>query len=128
MPLVRLPGQSLRRHPCIFGARGGLQDMKKVKADRLLNLYGAALRAFFSDVSDPDIAALPKIVQILLLRDEQVLEPVAYYAIHGPFGAPAELFWRSRWRRMVDHVFGEIDWAVGPSLDCERDLAEVFGA
>src|SRR5262245_7689080 len=28
---------------------------------------------------------------------------------------------------MIDHVFGEVDWTVGPSLDGEGDLAEVLG-
>ena len=102
--------------------------MKEVEADRLLDLDGAALRAFFSDIPDPDIAAAPEIVHVLLLRGEQLLEPLGHHAIHGPLGTAAKFFSRSRLRRVIDHVFGEVDRTVGPSFDCEGDLAEILGA
>ena len=127
--------------------------MKKVEADRLLNLHGTALRAFFSDITHPDIAAPPEIVQVLLLGCEQLLEPTgrnpvpqvnivirpsglpnwmpssreASNSSHSPLGAAAEVFGRRRLRRVINHVFGEIDRTAGPGVDCEGDLAEILG-
>ena len=127
MPLIRLSGEAFRRHAGVFRARRGLQDVKEVEADRLLDLHGAALRAVFPDIPDPDIAAAPEIVHVLLLGGEQLLEPLVHYAIHGPLGTAAKFFGRSRLRRVIDHVFGEMDRTAGPGLDCEGDLAEVLG-
>ena len=101
--------------------------MKKVEACRLLNLYGAALRAFFSDIPHPDIAAAPESVHILLLRGEQLLEPLGHHTIHGPLGTTAKFFNRSRLRCVIDHVFGEADRTVGQSFNCVGDLAEILG-
>ena len=126
MPLIGLAGETFRRHAGVFGTRRGLQDVKKVEADRLLDLYGAALRAVFSDILDPDIAAPPEIIDILLLRREQLLESLIDYAIHGPLGTTAELLGRSRRRGVIDHVLGELDGAATASLDRERDLPEVL--
>ena len=78
--------------------------MKKVEADRLLDLHRSALRAVFPDIPDPDVAAAPEIVQVFLLRGEQLLEPLLHYAIHSPVGTAAEFFSRSRLRRVIDHV------------------------
>ena len=100
--------------------------MKKVEADRLLDLHGAALRAVLSDIFDPDIAAAPEIVHILLLRPEQLLEPLGHYTVHGPLGTAAQFFSRSRLRCVIDHEFGEMDRTVGPGVDCEGDLAGVL--
>ena len=79
------------------------------------------------DMPDPDIAAAPEVVHVLLLRGEQLLEPLVFHAIQGPLGAAAEFFGRSRWRRMVDHVFGKVDRAAWLGLDREGDLAGVLG-
>src|SRR5271165_4491167 len=70
--------------------------MKKVEADRLLDLHSAAICAFFSDIPDPDIAAPPEIVHVLLLGCEQPLEPMGRNAVHSPLGAAAEFFGRRR--------------------------------
>ena len=51
--------------------------MKKVEADRLLDLHGTALRAVLPDILDPDIATAPEIFHVLLLRPEQLLEPLS---------------------------------------------------
>src|SRR5438270_112089 len=96
--------------------------MKKVEADRLLDLHGAALRAVLSDIFDPDIAAAPEIVHILLLRPEQLLEPLGHYTVHGPLGTAAQFFSRSRLRCVIDHEFGEMDRTVGPGVDCAGGL------
>src|SRR6516165_2409931 len=32
MPLIRLPGETFRRHTSVFRARGGLQDVKEIEA------------------------------------------------------------------------------------------------
>ena len=101
--------------------------MKKVEADRLLDLHGTALRAFFSDITHPDITAPPEIVHVQLLGCEQLLEPMGHNAVHRPLGAAAEFFGRSRLRRVINHVFGEIDRTAGPGVDCEGDLAEILG-
>src|SRR6516162_3682888 len=98
--------------------------MKKVETIRLLNLESRALRALFSDVLHSDIASAPKIVQVLLLPSEQLLEPLGRHAIHCPFSTATEFFGRSSLRRMVDHVFSELDRAVGSSFNCEGDLAK----
>jgi hypothetical protein len=68
---------------------------KKIKADCLLDLDSAALGAVLPDIFDPDIAAAPEIVHILLLGGEQLLEPLDHHPIHSPFGTAAELFRRS---------------------------------
>ena len=96
VPLIRSSGEALRRHARVFRARRGLQDVKEVEADRLLDLYGAALRAFFSDIPDPDVAAAPEIVHVLLLGGEQLMEPLVHHAIHSPFGTAAKFFCGSR--------------------------------
>ena len=48
--------------------------MKEVEADCLLDLHRAPFRAFFSDIPDPDIAAAPEIVHVLLLRRRAAAE------------------------------------------------------
>jgi len=70
--------------------------MKKVEADRLLDLHGCALSAVFPDIPDPNIAAAPEIVHVLLLGGEQLREALAHYAIHCPLSTAAEFFRRSR--------------------------------
>src|SRR5262249_14771884 len=101
--------------------------VKEIEANRLLDLHGAALCAIFPDIPDLNIAAAPEIVQVLLLRGEQLLEPLVLYAIQRPLGAAAEFFSRGRVGGMIDHVFGELDWTTGPRLDCEGNLAKVPG-
>src|ERR1700746_1274674 len=96
MTLIRLPGETLGRHTGVFRARRGLQDVEQVEADRLLDLQGAALRAFFSNIPDADIATAPIILHVLLLGKEQLLEPLGCRAVHSPFRAAAELFSGSR--------------------------------
>src|SRR5262249_4541705 len=125
MPLIRLSGEAFRRYTRVFRARGGLQDMKEVEANRLLDLHGAALCAIFPDIFDLDIAAAPEIVQVLLLGGEQLLEPLVHDAIQRPLSAAAEFFGRGRVRGMIDDVFGVLDWTAGPGLDCEGNLAKV---
>jgi len=117
MPLIGLAGETFRRHAGVFGTRRGLQDVKKVEADRLLDLYGAALRAVFSDIPDPDIAAPPEIIHILLLRREQLLASLIDYAIHRPLGTTAEFFSPSRRRSVIDHKFAKVDRAAGLGFD-----------
>jgi hypothetical protein len=63
MPLVRLSGEALCWHTAIFCARRCLEDMKKVEADRLLDLHRAAFDPVLPDVPDLDIAATPEILQ-----------------------------------------------------------------
>src|SRR5262245_34716686 len=117
MALVRVSGEALRGHTRVLRTRRGLQDVKKVEADRLLDLDGGALRAVFTDILDPDIAAAPEIVHVLLLVGEQLLEPLGYYAIHRPLSTAAEFFGRSRLRGVIHHVFGELDRTAGQRLD-----------
>ncbi len=127
MPLIRLSGEAFRRHTSVFRARGGLKDVKEIEANRLLDLYGAALRAIFPDIPDLDIAAAPEILQVLLLGGEQLLEPLVHYAIQRPLSAAAEFFSRGRPGGVIDHVFGELDRTAGPGLDCEGNLTKVPG-
>jgi hypothetical protein len=125
VPFVGLAGEAFRRHAGAFRARRGLQDVKKVEADRLLDLDGAALDSVFPDVLDADIAAAPEIIHVLLLSREQSLESLAHYPIQSPFGTAAKLLGGSRLRGVIDHVLGELDWTAGLRLDGEGDLAEV---
>ncbi len=101
--------------------------MKKVEADRLLDLHGATLDSVFPDILDPNIAPAPKLVHVLLLRGEQLLESLGHYAIQCPFSTAAEIFGGSRLRGVIDYVLSEFDWTAGLGVDCECDLAEVSG-
>jgi hypothetical protein len=101
--------------------------VKKVEADRLLDLDGAALYSVYPDILHADIASAPKIVHVLLLRGGELLESLGHYPIHCPLSTAAELFRGSRLRGVIDDVFGELDRTAGPRLDCEGDLAEVSG-
>src|SRR5215471_9985039 len=101
MPLIRLSGKALCRHTAVFCARRCLENMKKVEADRLLDLHSASFDPVLSDVTDPDIAAAPEFFQIPLLRGEQLFEALVHHTIHSPLGTAAELFRRSRGRGVV---------------------------
>src|SRR5499427_9348157 len=125
MPLIRLSSEAFRRHARIFRTRRGLHDVKQVEADRLLDFHGGALHTVFPDIPDPDIAAAPEIVHVLLLGGEQLLEPLGHYAIQRPLSAAAEFLSRSRFGGMIDYIFGELDRMARQGLDCEDDLAEV---
>src|SRR6185312_10576998 len=106
MPFIGLSCEALRRHAGFVGARRSLKDVKKIESDRLLDLNGRSLGALLADILDPDIAASPKIIHILLLGGEQFLEPISRYAIRSPLGTAAEFFGRSRLRGVIDNVFG----------------------
>src|SRR6516225_7400528 len=101
--------------------------MKKVEPDCLLDLDGTALRTVLSDILDAHVAAAPEIVQILLLRGQQLLESLDRYAIQSPLSATAEFLSRSRIGGMVDNVLRELDRTGLPRFDGERDLTEVVG-
>ena len=126
MPLVGLPCETLCGHSRALCSRGGLQDVKEVEPNRLLDLESGALRSVFSDILHPDIASAPKIGHILHLRSEQLLEPLGRYAIQTPLSATAEFLGRGRLRRMVNHVLGKLDRTIWPSFNCKGDLAEVL--
>jgi hypothetical protein len=99
--------------------------VKKIETDGLLDLDGAALCSVFPDILDPDIASAPEIVHILFLGGEQVLESLAHHAIHSPLSKAAEFFGGGGLRGVIDQVFGKLDGAARPRLDCEGDLSEV---
>ena len=127
MPFIGLSSEALRRHSGVLGARCGLQDVKEVETDRLLDLNGRSLGALLADILDPDIAASSKVVHVLLLGGEQFLESLECYPIHCPLGTTAELFGRSRLRGVIDDVFSELDRHARPSLYGEGNLAEILG-
>src|SRR5215831_16169981 len=127
MALIGLSREAFRRYASVFRACRGLQDMKQVEADRLLDFYGAALDPVFPDITDADIAPVPEIPHVLLLGGEQRLESLPHHAVHRPLSTAADLFGGSRVRRVIDHVFGEVDRTSGLCLDREGDLAEVLG-
>lgn len=127
MAFIRPAGEAFRGHSRAFGAGGGLQDLKKVETNRLLDFQRAALCALFPDILDADIAPTPEIVKILLLRGKQWRKPLAANAVHGPFGATAELGDRSSCGGVIDHEFGKLDRTAGPGYDRERSLTEVLG-
>src|SRR3974390_424062 len=79
VPLIGLSGEAFRRHACVLRARRGLQDVKEVEADRLLNLDRAALYPVLPDVLDTDIAPTPEIVHVVLLSGEQRFESISHY-------------------------------------------------
>ena len=127
MPFIGLSGEALRRHAGVFRPRRGLQDVKEVEADRLLDLHRTALRAVLPRIPHLDVAATPEIGHVLLLRGEQLAEPLVHDAIQGPVGPPAQLLGRGRRRGVIDHALGEMDRASGLGLDGEGDLTEVRG-
>ena len=127
MPLIRAAGETFCGHSGVLCTCRGLKDVKKVEPNRLLDLERRAMRTIFPNVLYADVAPAPEIMHVLLLRAEQVLEPVGHNAIQCPLGTTAEFFGRGRRRRMVDHVFGELDWTIGPRLNREGDLAEILG-
>src|SRR5262245_24887088 len=127
VPFIRLSGHAFRWHSRVFRTRRGLEDVKKVDADRLLDFDGAALYSVFPDILDADVAAAPQIVHVPLLSSKQLLEALAHRPIQCPFSTAAELLGGSRLRGVIDHVFGELDWRAGSRVDCEGDLAEVSG-
>ena len=89
MPFIGLSGEAFRRHAGVFRPTRGLQDVKKVEADRLLDLHRAAVRAVFPDILYLNVAATPEVGHVLLLRREQLAEPLVDDAIQGPLGPPA---------------------------------------
>src|SRR4029453_3559938 len=109
MSLIRLSGEAFRGYTRVFRARRGLEDVKQIEPDRLLDLHGGTLHAVFLDIPDPDIAAAPEIVHVLLLSGEQLLEPLMFHAIQRPLGAGAEFFGRRRWWRAGRHRLGGVD-------------------
>src|SRR3974390_2207236 len=109
MSLIRFSGQAFRRHACVFRTRRGLQHVKKVETDRLLDLHSSAVRTVFPSIAEPYIAAVPELVHVLLLSGEQLLESLSRCAIHGPLGKAAQFLSRSRLGGVIDHVFGELD-------------------
>src|SRR6516225_7683023 len=120
MTFIDLSGEALRRHSGVLGAPCGLQDVKEVEADRLLDLNGRSLGALLADIPDPDIAASPKVVHVLFLGGEQFLESLRCYPIECSLGTTAELFGRSRLRGVIDDVFSELDRHTRPGLYGER--------
>src|SRR6516164_10734790 len=114
MPLIGLSGEALGRHARVLRSRGRLQDVKQVEADRLLDLHGRPLGALCANIPDPEITTSPEIVHVLLLGSEQLLESLARYAIHGPLGAAAEFFRRSRPRGVINNVLSELDRRARP--------------
>jgi hypothetical protein len=100
--------------------------VKEIESNCLLDFESGALCAVLSDILHSDIASTPEIAHVLLLGIEQSLEPLGRYAVRCPFSTATEFLGRSRLRRVVDHVFSELDRAVGPSFDCEGDLAKVL--
>src|SRR6478672_5623218 len=108
MPLIRLSSEAFGRYTCAFRTRRGLQNLEKIKANRLLDLYGGPFPAFDPDITHTHIAAAPEIVHILLLGGKQILEPPGRYPIHCPLSAAAQFPRRRGLRGMIDHVFGEV--------------------
>ena len=100
---------------------------KKVEADGLLDLHGAAPCPLLAYILDPNVAAAPKIVHVLLLGYEQPLESLVHYAIHRPLGAAAQFFGGCLLRTMVDNVLGELDRTTGLGIYGESNLAKVRG-
>src|SRR5262249_32583599 len=90
VPFIRLSGDAFRWHARVFRTRRGLEDVKKVEADRLLDFDGAALYSVFPNILDADIAAAPKIVHVLLLRSKQRLEALAHHPIQCPLSTTAK--------------------------------------
>ena len=90
--------------------------MKEIEAYRLLDLDSGALRAVSPDVPDLDIAAAPEIVQILFLGSQKRLEPLVLEAIQSPTSATTQFLSRGCMGRVINHVFGELNWGYRPEL------------
>src|SRR5262245_66207854 len=126
MSLVRLSGEAFRRQARIFRTRRGLQDVKEVEADRLLDFHGGAVCTVLSDIPDSYIAAVPKIVHVLLLRGAQLLESPTFYPIHSPLSTAANFLRRSGLRGVIADIVGALHRTVGHGLDCSGELADVI--
>src|ERR1700722_4591915 len=125
MPLIRLSGEALGRYTRVFRTPRGLQNLEKVKANRLLDFDSGPFGAFNPDVPHTDITAAPEIVHILLLGIKQILEPPGRHPIHCPLSAAAEIPLRHGLGGMIDHIFGEAYWRTRPGFDGEGDLTEI---
>src|SRR5215472_7384556 len=68
MSLISMAGDALGRHTRVLRTRRSLKNVKKIEADCLLRLDGAALYAVFPCIPDLDIAPAPEVVDVLLLR------------------------------------------------------------
>ena len=88
---------------------------------------GRALGKLCTDFPHPNVASVPKILQILLLRGEQCLKSLAHNAIHRPARPPAEFRYRGGLRGMIDDVFAQLHGTVRLRLDRERNLTKVIG-
>src|SRR5215471_9462215 len=124
--LVSLTGEALRRHTRVLRACRSLQDVKKIEADRLLDLNGGAFRALFPNIPYTDVAASPEVLHVLRLRLEQLLESPGSYPIQRPLSATTQLFGRRSLRAVIDHVLDELERTAAPCLDAEGNLAEIL--
>src|SRR5262249_27850891 len=68
----------------------------------------------------------PEIIHVLLLRCEEFLRTLLLYSIQCPLGTPTEFLSRGSLRRMINHVFREMDRTTGLSLDRKNDLTGVL--
>src|SRR5207302_10465375 len=118
--LIGLASEAFCRYARAFRARRGLQDVKQVEANRLLDFDGAALDPVFPDSTDADIAAVPEILHVLRLSGEPRLEPLLHHAVHLPLRTAADLCGGSRVRRVIHHVDGEVDRTAGLRLNRVR--------
>src|SRR5262245_29383379 len=102
VPLVGLTGKALCRHTRVLRARRGLQDVKKIEADRLLYLNSGAFRAVLPDILYSDVTASPEVLHVPCLRSKQLLEPLRSYPIQCPLSATTELVGRRCLRAVID--------------------------
>src|ERR1700755_1029880 len=108
MSLVALSSQSFGGYACAFRPRRSLEDVEEIEAGGLLDFDGRASGELWSDITHTNVAAMPEVVQILLLRGEQRGKPLAHDTIHRPLSTAAEFLNRRGMGCMINHVFAEV--------------------
>ncbi len=117
--LVALARKTLGRNARALGPARRLDDLKQVKADRLLHGRVAA---------HMDITPSPEITQAAFLPLEQVMESVAHGAVQRALRPFAQLFRRRAPGRVIGHVLGKMDAHPRFRIDGKNDLARILRA
>jgi hypothetical protein len=99
--------------------------VKEVEANCLLDFHSGAFCVLQVYVLDPYITPKPEIIQVLLLRCQELFEPEVHCTVQGPFSATAKFFDLRRPSRMVSHVFGEMNRTASLGLGRKDNLPEV---
>jgi hypothetical protein len=119
--LVGLPGKPLRRHAGALRTPRRLGDLEEVPADRLLHALGLVVGL------DPDVGAVPEVVQLLALPVLQIREAHSAHPVQRLTAALDELGRRHGSRRLVGDELRQPERPPRRSLRADHNLAPVGG-